>query len=128
VFKSKEAPAISDIIRSMLRMGFSKDDIYDVFAGVGLPGEQVQLLIDRISAEFYESNLESRATKLSSELSQIFKEELHCVQQALFSKMDLISIELQFLKGEVEKLNRRIIDKKGRIRGPLQTNSQFAQH
>ncbi|KUO43231.1 MAG: hypothetical protein APU95_01915 [Hadesarchaea archaeon YNP_N21] len=112
MFKSKEAPAISDIIRSMLRMGFSKDDIYDVFAGVGLPGEQVQLLIDRISAEFYESNLESRATKLSSELSQIFKEELHCVQQALFSKMDLISIELQFLKGEVEKLNRRIIDKK----------------
>lgn len=43
-----------------MREGFSRDEVYDVLAGMGLPGEQVQLVIDRVKMEFEGAGLEPR--------------------------------------------------------------------
>jgi predicted site-specific integrase-resolvase len=126
-FKSNRGLAASDVIRSMKRLGFANDEIYDTLAGIGLPGEQVQLLIDRVSAEFEEAELESQISRLGSEVREIFEEVLKKVQLALIAKMDSLSRELQFLKAEVSKLGNRVIESQspaGRIKdlGPRGPN------
>ncbi|MCK4405567.1 MAG: hypothetical protein KAV43_03565, partial [Hadesarchaea archaeon] len=64
--------AASDVIRSMMRSGFSHDEIYDVLAGTGLPGEQIQLLIDRVAAEFQEAKFEPQTSRLGVEVEKVF--------------------------------------------------------
>lgn len=102
--------ATSDVIRSMKRMGFSHEEIYDVLTGIGLPGEQVQLLIDRIQEEFEEAKLEPHTTRLGLEVREVFEEKLGEVQHTMSVRMDSLSSELQLMKNEVEKLGMRIVD------------------
>lgn len=110
IFKHSKGLAASDVIRSMKRLGFADDEIYDVLTGVGLPGEQMQLLIDRVSAEFEEANLESRTSRLAIEVQRIFNDSLMGAKSEMSIKMSTLSDELQLIRSEIEKLSNRIFD------------------
>ena len=100
--------AASDIIRSMARAGFSREEIYDVLTGVGLPGEQLQLLMDRIAAEFHDANLEPRPSRLAIEVERIFQSSIDDVRHDLLARADSLARQLELVKLEMEKLNRLI--------------------
>ena len=100
----------SDIVRSMMRVGFSHDEIYDVLTGVGLPGDQVQLLIDRVSAEFHDAGLEPQTSRLAKEVQNIFKIELDEALENVSLRMSSISREMELIKVELEKLSKRVVD------------------
>ena len=102
--------AASDIVRSMKREGFLDEEIYDVLTGIGLPGEHVQLIIDRVSAEFSEAKLEPRTTRLGIEVKRVFEEALKEIQHEILTKIDAFSRELMLAKNEVEKLHNMIIE------------------
>jgi len=102
--------AASDIVRSMKREGFSEEEIYDVLTGIGLPGEHVQLIIDRVSAEFSEAKLEPRTTRLGVEVKRVFEEALKEIQHEILTKIDTFSRELMLAKNEVEKLYKIILE------------------
>lgn len=102
--------AASDVIRSMKRLGFADDEIYDVLTGVGLPGEQVQLLIERVSAEFDEAKLEPRTSRLAVEVQRIFNDSIMETKSEISTKMNALSDELQLIRSEIEKLSNRIVD------------------
>ena len=102
--------AASDVVRSMKREGFVDDEIYDVLTGIGLPGEQVQLMIDRVSAEFEEAKLEPRTTRLGAEMKRVFGEVLAETQHEILKRIDNFSRELALAKNEVEKLGGRILE------------------
>ena len=89
----------------MKRLGFANDDIYDTLTGIGLPGEQIQLLIDRISAEFHEAGLEPRISRLASEVEKIFRKEFLEANSSLLARVDLLSRELKLVRNELEKLS-----------------------
>jgi len=102
--------AASDIVRSMKREGFLDEEIYDVLTGIGLPGEHVQLIIDRVSAEFSEAKLEPRTTRLGVEVKRVFEEALKEIQHEILTKIDTFSRELMLAKNEVEKLHKIILE------------------
>ena len=109
-FKSSKGLAASDVIRSMKRLGFANDEIYDVLTGVGLSGEQVQLLIERVSAEFDEAKLEPRTSRLAVEVQRIFNDSIMETKSEISTKMNALSDELQLIRSEIEKLSNRIVD------------------
>ena len=110
MLKSSSGIAASDVIRSMKRMGFADDEIYDVLTGIGLPGEQVQLLIDRVSAEFEEAKLEPQTSRLAAEVQKIFKEALLETRFEASAQMKELSDELQLIRSKIEKLSDRVFD------------------
>ena len=102
--------AASDVIRSMMRSGFSHDEIYDVLAGTGLPGEQVQLLIDRVAAEFREAKFEPQISRLGVEVEKVFSEAFDGLRHDLFARIDSVSRKLEFVRTELEKLGMRVVE------------------
>jgi hypothetical protein len=102
--------AASDVIRSMMRTGFSRDEIYDVLTGVGLPGEQIQLLTDRVSAEFHEAKLESRTSRLGVEVERVFEGAFEELRHELFARMGSVARELEFVKVKLEKLGMQVVE------------------
>ena len=102
--------AASDVIRSMMREGFSHDEVYDVLTGIGLQGEQVQLLLDRVAAEFHEAKLEPRTSRLGAEVEKLFIEAFEGLRHELAERIDRLCRELDFAKLELEKLGKRIVD------------------
>ena len=94
----------------MMREGLPHDEIYDVLTGIGLPGEQIQLLIDRIAAEFHEAKLEPRTSRLGAEVEKFFSEAFEGLRHELATRMDRLSLELDLFKLELEKLGKRIVD------------------
>lgn len=94
----------------MMRSGFSRDEIYDVLAGTGLPGEQVQLLIDRVAAEFREAKFEPQISRLGVEVEKVFSEAFEGLQHDLFARIDSIPRKLELVKVELEKLGVRIVE------------------
>lgn len=120
--------AALDVIRSMMRTGFSHDEIYDVLTGVGLPGEQIQLLIDRVSAEFHEAKLEPRTSRLGVEVERVFREAFEEVRHELFVRMDLVARELELIKVEFEKIGKRVVELQTLIeRGQLSSTSGLSR-
>ena len=71
----------------MMRRGFQRGDIYNTIVGVGLPGEQVQLLLDRVQAEFEEANLASRASVLAEEISRKVDETIKEMEIKIISEL-----------------------------------------
>lgn len=108
--RSNDGVVASDVIRSMMRLGFVRDEIYDVLAGLGLPGEQVQLLIDRVAVEFYEIKLEPQPSRLAVEVTSVFEKALAGLQHTLLTQIDSIPRELESVKLELEKLGMRVVE------------------
>ena len=120
--------AASDVIRSMMRTGFSHDEIYDVLTGVGLPGEQIQLFIDKVSAEFDEAKLEPRTSRLGVEVERVFGEAFEELRHELFARMGSVARELEFAKVELEKLGMRVVKLQTLIeRGQLSSTSDLGR-
>jgi hypothetical protein len=92
----------------MMREGFSRDETYDVLAGMGLPGEQVQLMIDRVKIEFEGAGLESRPYRLAVEVEKVFRETFEDSQRDLLTKLDSISRKIDF----IAKLDKKASGKK----------------
>ena len=102
--------AASDVIRAMMRLGFCQDEIYDTLTSTGLPGEQVQLLMDHIAADFHEAKLESQPSRLGKEVREVFKLEFEGAKHELLTMVDSLSREVGLLRLEAEKLGRRILE------------------
>jgi hypothetical protein len=108
----------------MMRAGFSRDEIYDVLTGVGLPGEQIQLLIDRVAAEFHEAKLEPRTSRLGAEVESVFREAFEELRHELFARMNSVAQELELVKVKLEKLGKRVVELQTAMTGAryLRTN------
>lgn len=106
----RQSLTASDIIRSMTREGFSRDEIYDVLSGAGLPGEQVQLLIDRVGAEFHEAGLDSKPSRLAAEVGEVFERKFEELRHAALTRVDSLARQLELLRTEIEKLGRRVVE------------------
>lgn len=102
--------AASDIIRSMMREGFSREHIYDVLSGIGLPGEQVQLIIDRVAAEFHDAGLEPRPSRLAAEVGEVFREAMEELKHEMLTRMESLASRMEFVKVELDKLGRRVVE------------------
>ncbi|MEM0359389.1 MAG: hypothetical protein QXF20_02955 [Candidatus Hadarchaeales archaeon] len=87
--------AVSDLIRSMMRMGFSREEIYEVLAGAGVFGEEIHLLIEHVGAEFGEAGLETRPSHLALELIRWLKPELEALSREMNFRFDLLLRELR---------------------------------
>jgi hypothetical protein len=101
---------VSDLIRSMMRMGFSREEIYEVLAGAGVFGEEVHLLMEHLRAEFEESGLEARPSHLAGELLRVLKPELEALAREVFARLD-------FLQREVEEIGEELRRRRKRARG-----------
>ncbi|MEW6222687.1 MAG: hypothetical protein AB1476_05215 [Candidatus Hadarchaeota archaeon] len=100
-----------DVIQSMMREGFSRGDVYDVLTGMGLPGEQVQLMIDRVKAEFEGAGLEPRPSRLAAEVEKVFKEAFEDFQHNFVMKLDSNSRKIDLVLVGLESTKKRL-DKK----------------
>lgn len=110
MLNSGDGLAASDIIRSMKRLGFPHEEIYDTLTGIGLPGEQVQLLIDRVSVEFEEAKLETRSSQLATEVRGLLGERMEELESVLSSKLSSISQKFELFGGKLEKLEARVVE------------------
>lgn len=106
----RQSPAASDIIRSMMREGYSRDEIYDVLSGAGFPGEHVQLLIDRVAAEFREARMEPKPSRLAAEVKEVFGRKFEELSHAALTRVDSLDHRLELLRTEIEKLGRRVVE------------------
>lgn len=100
----------SDVIRSMKRLGFSDEEVYDVLAGLGLPGEQVQLLIERISREFEEAGLKPRTSRLGLEVKEVFQAQLEKFGIEAFGKLGEVLQGLQLVRAELQWIRSKLED------------------
>jgi len=91
-----------------MREGFSRDEIYDVLAGMGLPGEQVQLMIDRVKMEFDGAGLVQRPYRLAAEVEKVFHEAFEDFQRDSLIKLDSISRKLDSVLAKLERKSCRI--------------------
>jgi hypothetical protein len=94
----------------MTREGFSRDEIYDVLSGIGLPGEQVQLLIDRVAAEFHEAGLDPKPSRIGAEVGRVFEEKFEELRHAALTRVDSLAHQLELLRTEIRKLRRRMVE------------------
>ncbi len=110
MLNSGDGLAASDIIRSMMHLGFPREEIYDTLTGIGLPGEQVQLLIDRVRIELEETKLETRSSQLATEVGRVFGERMEELETTLSSKLGSISQKFELFGGKLEKLEERVLE------------------
>lgn len=102
--------AATDVILSMFRLGFSPEEIYDTLTGAGLPGEEVQLLIDRVEAEFEEARLETRTSRMAKEVEGIFRLQLEKSEAEIEGSLHSLIQELKSLENEFRKLEERVLE------------------
>jgi hypothetical protein len=81
-----------------------------VLSGVGLPGEQVQLLIDRVAAEFHGAGLESKPSRIAAEVEEVFERKFEELRHAALTRVDSLTHQLELLHTEIEKLGRRVVE------------------
>lgn len=98
---------LSDLMRSMLRMGFSREEIYEVLAGAGVFGEEVHLLLDHLEVEFEESGLGTRPSHLAGELLLRLRPELEALGREVRSRSELLLREMAELRLELRRKRRR---------------------
>jgi len=96
--------AVSDVMRAMMRLGFQDDEIYDVFVAMGLPGEEIELLIERLRKEFEGTEIQPLSLHISSEVKEELKPLLKEMEQAIVVKLDAILLKLELLKSLLTRL------------------------
>lgn len=94
----------------MKRQGFSKEDIYDTLTGAGIPGNEVQLLIDRIEIDFEDASMKSKTSRLGEEVKKIFSSELEKTKTELDSKIRILNESLKSAESGLERLEERIVE------------------
>lgn len=123
MLNSDKNTTATDVARSMRRLGFSREGIYDTLTGAGIPGGEVQLLLDRIEDEFEDTELESRISQLAEEVEKIFGSELEKFKIEFESSMRSVNEDLKSVLSCMESLENRIIELQGscgRIKGNME--------
>lgn len=110
---SAEEVTATDVTRSMKRLGFSNQEIYDTLTGVGIPGGEVQLLLDRIEDDFEDAKLESRVSQVAKEVEKIFSEELEKSKTDLESKLRTLIRNMKKTGSDLERLEKRVTELQG---------------
>lgn len=110
---SGEEITATDVVRSMKRLGFSHQEVYDTLTGVGIPGGEVQFLMDRIDDEFEDAELESRVSRLAEETEDIFSRELKKSKVDLKSDLRVLKRKMKNLDSDLERLEERISELRG---------------
>lgn len=105
--EKKEITA-TDIIRSMKRLGFPYEDIYDTFTGAGISEEEIQILIDRIDADFEDAQIESRTSRLSKEMKEVLDLELEKIKIEIESKFRSLESSMKECQTQLEMLEKRL--------------------
>ena len=90
--------AVSDVVRAMMRLGFQDEEIYDVFVAMGLPGEEIELLIERLRREFDGAEIQPLSLHVSKEVVEELKPILKEIEQMLSIKLEAILLKLELLK------------------------------
>jgi hypothetical protein len=83
----------------MFREGFSQEEVLDVLTGMGLPWQEVQLLIERIEAELREAGFESRPTQME----KVLQRNLQGLKRELLARMDTLSQRIELLRLELRR-------------------------
>ena len=104
MLNSSDGLAASDVIRSMVRIGLHREEIYDTLVGIGLPGEQVHLLIDRVQAESEEAKLAPQTSRLAAEVRGVFEETMERTKIELASGLGSLAEKLERLETRVAEL------------------------
>ncbi len=87
-----------------MRAGFSHEEIYDVVSSAGVPGEQLQLLIDRIASDFHDAKIEPRPCQLATEVEAITNRQMEDLRNDILAKIDMLARQVEMVKLELEKL------------------------
>lgn len=103
-------PKIVDIIRSMKSYGYSQGEIYDVVTGAGAPGEEIQILMDRIESDFEDAEFESRTSRITEEVGEIFEEELEAFKLEIGSTLRSLEGNIKDLRNEQRILEDFLLD------------------
>lgn len=88
----------------MMREGFSHGEIYDILTNVGLPGEQVQLIMDRVAVEFRSASIRPRPSRLAEEVGTTFREVMDDFKHETFTRMDSITHRLELVDTNLRRL------------------------
>ncbi len=113
MWDSDETPTATEIVRSMKRLGFSYEEIYDTLTGTGIPGGEVQLLIDRIETDFEDAEVESRKSRIATEVEDILERKLEKKKTKIESKLRTINREMKSMNGEVNTIKKWIEELRG---------------
>lgn len=108
MFDSEKEPMIIDVVRSMKRVGFSYEEVFDVLTGAGISGGELQLLLDRVEENFEDAKVESRASRLGKEVETIFDKKLGEVNIELESKFRTFNRKLEKMNNAIEILENRV--------------------
>lgn len=90
----------------MMHAGFSRDEMYDLMTEVGLQGEQVQLMIDRVAAEFHGTEMRPRPSRIANEVERVFQEAIEELKHEMFSRANSFALQQEIIKTELEKMKQ----------------------
>jgi len=90
--------AVSDVMRTMMRLGFQDEEIYDVFVAMGFPPEEIELLIERLRGEFEKAGIQPLSLHVSREVMEGLRPILKEMEQTLVVKLEAISLKLELLR------------------------------
>ncbi len=110
MFKSEEKPTATNLIRSMKRLGFLDEEIYDTLTNAGLPGGDVQILIDRIETDFEDAEMESQKSRLGKEVEEIVEQKTEKLEIKICSELRKINKNMKEVQNELSSLQDRLIE------------------
>lgn len=103
----------TSVIRSMNRVGFSQEEIYDTITGMGVSGNDAQILMDRVKAELESIEFESRIGRLSKEVESIIEVNVEKMMTELNSEIRMLRGKISSAEKSVDRLESRIIELQG---------------
>lgn len=95
---------ISDIMRTMMRLGFDDGEIHDIFVAMGFPDDEVMALVDRLREEFEEMQIEPLPTHLAREVLKELERRLAELENKILPRLDAISMKIDVLRNKLDKL------------------------
>ncbi|KXB06622.1 hypothetical protein AKJ52_01915 [candidate division MSBL1 archaeon SCGC-AAA382C18] len=94
----------------MKRLGFPDEEIYDALTGSGLPGGDVQLLMDRIEADFEDAEMDSQKYRLAEEVEQIIEQKIEKMETNIESKYRSADRNIKEVQNELSSLKNRMME------------------
>ncbi len=108
MFGSDERPTILDVVRSMKRLGFSYEEIYDVLTSAGISSGEVELFLDRIEVDFDDIKIKSKKSRIGEELEKVFKHHLKKIKIEINSEIRILKEKIKSTNTGIERLEQRI--------------------
>ncbi len=110
---SSEKPNVVNLVRSMRRIGFSYEELYDGLTGAGISSMEAQLLLERIEEDFEDTNIESQSTRLGREVERVFDEKLKETKVEIKSKLRKFEMKIEKISDMIDDMEKRISELQG---------------